>query len=87
VQLGDGDDDPPPGGNFPGGNVACRRAFLSLSSPPPGAAEMVSGQRPIFRSSRGRSTRRGAPSGGPGRPHRLLARRPWEPRRKAVWAL
>ena len=37
VQLDDGDDGddfPPTGGNFPGGNTACRRAFLSLYSPP-----------------------------------------------------
>ena len=32
----DGDDFPPPGGNFPGGNAACWRAFLSLSSLPCG---------------------------------------------------
>ena len=39
VQLDDGDDGddfPLPGRNFPGGNAACRRAFLSLSSPPRG---------------------------------------------------
>ena len=37
VQLDDGDDGddfPPTGGNFPAGNAAYRRAFLSLSSPP-----------------------------------------------------
>ena len=42
VQLDDGDDgddSPPPGGDFPGGNAACRRAFLSLSSAPRGGGE------------------------------------------------
>ena len=39
VQLDDGDngdDFPPLPGNFTGTNAACRRAFLSLSSPPRG---------------------------------------------------
>ena len=69
VQLDDDDD----GDNFP-----LREGISTAVTQPAGelfslcllrlvvAAEMVSGQRNNFRSSGGRSTRRGAPSGGPG---------------------
>ena len=42
VQLDDGDngdDFPPPGGNFPDGSATYHRAFLSLSSLPRGGGE------------------------------------------------
>ena len=81
----DGDDFPPPGGNFP---VATQPAgeLLSLCLLRLVVeAEMVSVQRPNSRSSGVRCTRRGTPSGGPGCPHRLLARRPRETRREVVW--
>ena len=49
------------------------------------AAEMVSILLINLRFFGGRCTRRGTPSGQPGRPHHVLARRHWEPRRGVVW--
>ena len=83
VQLDDGDDGydlPSPGRNFPGRLLPAGELFSLASFRPVKAAELSVDDVLRLRVTEGRSTRKGADPGGPGRPHHLLARRGVHPR-------